>query len=175
MIPRVQGKIAAAFAGKSITAPRMSFSEYNAGCEMDVSGGVAEADLLGIFGREGVFAATAWPLKCGSSGCGSNFLVAAYDLYRNYDGNSAVVGDTAILATTSESKMASVYGFASSSNANAVDVVAINKNSSAQSVTITIANAPALKTATLYRLAGATAAVAAVGGTPPTVSCSGGT
>jgi len=122
-----------------------------------------------------VFAATAWPLQCSSTGCGSNFLVAAYDLYRNYDANGAVVGDTAILATTSESKMTSVYAFASSTNANAIDVVAINKNASAQSVSITIANAPALTTAKLYRLSGTTPAVAAVTGTPPTVSCSGGT
>jgi len=175
MIPRVQRKIAAAFSGKNIAAPSISFSEYNAGCEMAISGGVAEADLLGIFGRECVFAATAWPLQCTSSGCGNNFLVAAYDLYRNYDGNGAVVGDTAILATTSESKLTSVYAFASSNNANAVDVVAVNKNSSAQSVIITIADAPALTTATLYRLAGSTAAVVAVGGTAPAVSCSGGT
>lgn len=175
MIPKLQKKIAAAYAGTGIAAPELSFSEYNAGCETAISGGVAQADLLGIFGREGVFAATAWPLKCGSSGCGSNFLVAAYDLYRNYDANGAVVGDTAILASTSESKMTSVYAFTSSTNANAVDVVAINKNSSAQSVTITIANAPALTTATLYRLAGTTPTVAPVTGTAPAISCSSGT
>ena len=175
MIPKLQRKIAAAYAGTGITAPGISFSEYNAGCETAISGGVAQADLLGIFGREGVFAATAWPLKCDTSGCGSNFLVAAYDLYRNYDANGAVVGDTAILATTSESKMTSVYAFSSSANANSVDVVAINKNASAQSVTIVIANAPALTTATLYRLAGTSPAVAPVAGTAPVVSCSGGT
>ncbi len=175
MIPKLQRKIAAAYAGTGFTTPAISFSEYNAGCETKISGGVAQADLLGIFGREGVFAATAWPLQCGSSGCGTNFLIAAYDLYRNYDANGAVVGDKAILATSSESKMTSVYAFASSSNANAVDVVAINKNSSAQSVTITIANAPALTTASLYRLSGTTAAVAPVTGTAPAISCSGGT
>ncbi len=174
-IPRLQRKIAAAYSGSSFAAPGLSFSEYNAGCEKAISGGVAEADLLGIFGREGVFAATAWPLQCSSGSCGTNFLVAAYDLYRNFDGNGTTVGDTAVLATTSEPKMTSVYAFSNSSNANEVHIVAINKNSSAQSVSITITNAPALSTATLYRLAGTTAAVAPVTGTPPAVSCSGGT
>ena len=175
MIPRLQRKVATAYTGKSTPAPGISFSEYNAGCEMAISGGVAQADLLGIFGREGVFAATAWPLQCNDSGCGTNFLVAAFNLYRNYDGNGAVVGDLAVSASTSESKLTSVYGFANSSNPNVVDIVAINKNATAQSVTIRIANAPALTSVGLYRLAGTSAAVAAVTAAVPTISCSGGT
>ncbi len=65
VIPRLFRKIAAAYAGTSAPLPDLSFSEYNPGCETAISGGVAEADLLGIFGREGVFAATAWPLQGG--------------------------------------------------------------------------------------------------------------
>jgi hypothetical protein len=175
MIPRVQRKIATAFSGKSVTAPNLSFSEYNAGCEMAISGGVAEADLLGIFGREGVFAATAWPLKCPSGGsCGSNFLVAAFDLYRNYDGNGSVVGDTAVLASTSDDKNSSVYAFAHADNTAALDIVAINKETRSGTVTITIAQSPLLQSAKLYNLVAGSAAVVAVSGTPSTVSCSGG-
>jgi mannan endo-1,4-beta-mannosidase len=171
MIPRLQRKIAAVYSDASLPVPGVSFSEYNAGCETSIAGGVAEADLLGIFGREGVFATTAWPLQSLTS----NFLLAAFDLFRNYDGGGAVVGDLAVQANTSDSKSTSVYAFAHSDAAAALDVVAINKKTTAQTVTIQIANAPTLSSATLYQLAGKTAAVAAASGTAPTLSCAGGT
>jgi len=125
-------------------------------------GGVAQADLLGVFGREGVFAARvadAFPTT-------ANFLVAAFDLFRNYDGNGAVVGDSgAYWPTASNYKTTSVYAFAHSDVTAGIEVVAINKNTSAQSVTISACGAPVLTSATLYQLAGNTAAVARVGGT----------
>jgi len=168
VIPRLQKKIAAAYSGQA-TMPGLSFSEYNAGCETDLAGGIAEADLLGIFGREGVFAATAWPLKNPDDA----FLLAAYDLYRNYDGSGSVVGDTAVLATTSDTRTTSVYAFADSGDDSRLDIVAINKNPGAQSVTINIAHAPTLSTVSLYQLAGSRSKVAAVSSGNPAVTCSG--
>ena len=170
VIPRLFKKIAAAYAGSSATLPGLSFSEYNPGCETAISGGVAEADLLGIFGREGVFAATAWPLQ-GPTG---NYLVAAYDLYRNYDGKGSVVGDTTVLATTTDDKNTSVYAFAHSDDASSVEVVAINKHTAAQAVTIQIASAPAFQSATLYNLVPGKPAVTAATGSAPTVTCASG-
>ena len=94
----------------STTAPGLSFSEYDPGCETVIQGGIAEADLLGVFGREGVYSATAWPLKSiASGGKLTSYLVAAYDLYRNYDGQGAVVGDTTTYAQTSDVDSTSVY------------------------------------------------------------------
>ena len=171
MIPRLQKKIAAVYSDASLPVPGVSFSEYDAGCETTIGGGVAEADLLGIFGREGVFAATAWPLQS----LAGNFLLAGFDLFRNYDGNGAAVGDVAVQANTSDNKSTSVYAFTHSDAAAAVDVVAINKKTTAQTVTIQFASAPALSSATLYQLAGKTAAVAGVTGAAPAVSCAGGT
>jgi hypothetical protein len=166
MIPRLLGKIAAAYPGGS-TAPGLSFSEYNAGCELSIGGGVAQADLLGVFGREGAFAATAWPLESTSA----NFLIAAFDLYRNYDGNGAVVGDTAVMATTSEVRATSVYAFTHSDGSPGAEIVAINKQASPQSVSLQISNVPALASATLFQLAGSNAVVAKALGSPPTPVC----
>jgi Glycoside hydrolase family 44 len=170
MIPRLQKKIASAYPAGGTAAPGLAFSEYNPGCETSIGGGLAQADLLGVFGREGVFAATAWPMHSTTA----NFLVAAFDLFRNYDGNGAVVGDLAVLANSSDYKNISVYAFAHSDATAGIEVVAVNKNASAQSVTIQLAGGPALTSATLYQLAGKTAAVARVGGTAPAVSCAGG-
>jgi hypothetical protein len=174
MIPRLLAKIASAYAGKSTAAPGLSFSEYDVGCEAVIQGGVAEADLLGVFGREGVFAATAWPLKSITSGGKlTNYLVAAYDLYRNYDGHGSVVGDTAAYAQTSDVESTSVYAFMHSGDPTAVELVAINKYNLAQAATIRIASSPALKDATVYQLGGGNVGVVAAGGAPA-VSCGAG-
>ena len=171
MIPRLQKKISAAYPAGGVAAPGLAFSEYNPGCETTIGGGVAEADLLGVFGREGTYAATAWPLQSITS----NFLVAAFDLYRNYDGNGAIVGDLAVQANTTDAQTTSVYAFAHSDGSAGIELVAINKKASVQSVTVQIASAASLTGATLYQLAGKTAAVAKVSGTAPTPSCAAGT
>jgi hypothetical protein len=169
-IPRLFKKIAAVYAGASVTPPALSFSEYNPGCELAISGGVAEADLLGIFGREGVFAAMAWPLQTETG----NYLLAAYDLYRNYDGGGAVVGDTTVYAVTSDAKDTSVYAFAHATDATKLEIVAINKLSSAKPVSVSIASSPAFTSASAYSLVGGTAAVKPAGGPAPQVNCASG-
>jgi Glycoside hydrolase family 44 len=170
VIPRLFKKMAAAYSGQATPLPGLSFSEYNPGCETAISGGVAEADLLGIFGREGAFAAMAWPLQ-GASG---NYLVAAYDLYRNYDGAGSVVGDTAVRSTTTDTRNTSVYAFTHADDAASVEVVAVNKQGTAQAVTLQIASSPSFHTATLYNLVPGNAAVTAATGSAPSVTCASG-
>jgi hypothetical protein len=167
VIPRLFKKMAAAYSGKTTPIPGLSFSEYNPGCEDAISGGVAEADLLGIFGREGVFAATAWPLK----GPMGNYLVAAFALYRDYDGMGSVVGDIALRATTTDAKNTSVYAFTHSDDVNELELVAINKQAMAEPVTIQIGSSPGFMTATAYNLVGGNPGVTAATGTAPTVAC----
>ena len=94
-------------------SPGFSISEYNFGCETTIAGGVAEADGLGIFGREGLYASTVWPLQSLTG----NYLPPAFDLYRNYDGNGSTVGDLAAAATTSDAVNTSVYAFTHTGNA----------------------------------------------------------
>lgn len=171
MIPRLLEKIVTAYPSGGPQAPGLSFSEYNSGCETEIAGAVTEADDLGVFGREGVFAATAMPVQA----LANNYLVAAFDLYRNYDGNGAVVGDTSVTATTSDLSDTSVYAFTHSNDPSAVEVVAINKTSSAVPTSLSIASAPQLSTATLYDIVNGSAAVVPVGGVPPVVSCVSGT
>jgi hypothetical protein len=181
MIPRLQSHIAADYAGTGATAPGLSFSEYDPGCEASIVGGVAEADLLGIFGREGVYAATAWPLKSVTTGTAPaltlvNYVVAAFDLYRNYDGHGATVGDTTVYAQTSDVETSSVYAFTHSTDPTRMEVVAINKTASAMPVTVQIGASPSLTTATAYQLVSASAigvTAVAAGATQPAVSCSG--
>jgi hypothetical protein len=172
VIPRLLGKIASAYPAGGTAAPELSFSEYNSGCETVIAGGVAEADNLGIFGREGVFSATSWPLQASAT---TNYLVAAFDAYRNYDGNGAVVGDTSVSALTSNTEGTSVYAFAHSTLPAALDLVILNKATASTTVSIVIDHAPALSTVAAYNLVDGSPAVVAVTGAAPTVTCSGGT
>jgi hypothetical protein len=172
IVPRLQRKISAAYPATGTAPPALSFSEYNSGCETTIAGALAEADNLGIFGREGVFAAAAMLLTEPAF----NYLLAAFDLYRNYDGNGSVVGDTAVLATTTNVDQSSVYAFTHSSDASAMEVVAINKTTGTLVAELTIAHAPNLRTASLYNIVDGFAGVAAPRETPaPAVSCASGT
>ena len=77
-------KIAAQYPGT-----RLAITEYNYGGGEHISGAIAQADVLGIFGREQVFAAALWDL-----GGGSRFIDAAFAAYCNYDGALGRFGDT---------------------------------------------------------------------------------
>ena len=65
-----------------------------------ISGAIAQADVLGIFGREGLFAATLWRLTANNS-----FIYGGFEMFRNYDGANGSFGDTSIRATNSDSSM----------------------------------------------------------------------
>ncbi len=55
LIPRLKGWVNTYYPGTKI-----GLTEYNWGAEGDINGATAQADLLGIFGREGLDLATRW-------------------------------------------------------------------------------------------------------------------
>ncbi len=65
LIPREQAKMTAAANtyGAAYAPNKLSISEYDYGGGDDISGGIAEADVLGVFGSHGVFSAALWPLS----------------------------------------------------------------------------------------------------------------
>lgn len=148
LIPRLQKKIADHYPGT-----RISISEYNYGAGGDISGGIAEADVLGIFGREDVFAAAAWLLSQSN-----DYLFAGFAMYRNYDGEGGTFGDTSIDAQNSATDNTSVYASVSSKGGAGVVVVAINKGTAAVTAGITIKHSAELKGADVYTLTSAAAA-----------------
>jgi hypothetical protein len=145
LIPRLMKKIADHYPGT-----KLSVSEYNYGAGGDISGGIAQADVLGIFGRDGVFAANVWLL-----GGPSDFLFAAFAMYRNFDGNGAVFGDTSVSASTSAIDQSSVYASVASSDSNNVIVVAINKQPAPLRAGIALRHTTSLSAADVYVLTSA--------------------
>src|SRR5262249_38935497 len=71
LIPRLFDKIAASDPGT-----KLAITEYNYGGGSHICGAIAEADVLGVFGREGVFAAAEWPLASDESFIGAAVAVA---------------------------------------------------------------------------------------------------
>jgi hypothetical protein len=127
LIPRLKAQIAAHYPGTKI-----AFSEYYYGRGGDISGGIAQADVLGIFGREGVFAAMLWPQVNvwappwrGDGSRAYAYLFGAFKMYRNYDGAGGRFGDVGLSVTNSNMINSSVY--ASQDSSGRFVVVAINK------------------------------------------------
>ncbi|MFN8195440.1 MAG: glycoside hydrolase family 44 protein [Nocardioidaceae bacterium] len=104
---------------------KTAITEYNWGGLESMNGALAQADVLGIFGREGLDLATLWgPTKA------SDPWAFAFRIYRNYDGASAKFGDTSVKATSSAQGRLAAYAATRSSD-GALTVVVINKTGSA--------------------------------------------
>jgi hypothetical protein len=129
LLPWISSRIDEHYPGTAI-----GFTEYNYGAAAHISGAIAEADVLGIFGREGVALATFWPLT------GDNSMVyAAIRAYRSYDGASGQFGDTSVQAASSDIAAATVYASIDEADPARMVIVAINKSTEPLDAAITMA------------------------------------
>ncbi|MBN1891351.1 MAG: hypothetical protein JW780_01100 [Clostridiales bacterium] len=118
LIPWIRDKIDREYPGT-----KLAISEYYFGGSKHISGAIAQADFLGIVGREGVFEATLWPM----SDMKDSYTAAAFDMYLDYDGRGAHFGDISVPATTSNIEETSVYAALDSSDPDRLVIMAINK------------------------------------------------
>ena len=147
LIPALRTKIAAQNPGTKI-----AFTEYDHGGAEDITGAVAQADTLGIFGREGVYAATFWSLNNNVA----SFVRGAFRSFRNYDGAGGAFGDTSFQAISSDESKASVYASLDAGKPGRVVVVITNKTPGALDLQVQLKHTQALTTAQVYRLTAAT-------------------
>jgi len=110
---------------KRYPGTELAMTEYNYGGTTHISGALAQLDVLGVLGREGVLLATYW-----GSGAAVDplppYIAAAFALFRNYDGKGGTFGDTAVTASVASADSASV--FAATGPGGALTVLAINKH-----------------------------------------------
>jgi hypothetical protein len=150
LLPRLQEKIAAHYPGTLLAV-----TEYNYGGGGDISGGLAQADVLGIFGREGVFAAALWDLQASSP-----FTDAAFTLFRNFDGAGRAFGDVSVAASTSHVADTSVYASVDEGSDGRMVLIVLNKNGSRTvRAAITLRHSRALGNARGFRLTARSAAL----------------
>jgi fibronectin type 3 domain-containing protein len=145
LLGRLQTKINSEFPGTKI-----SISEYESGGWNHIAGTIAQADNLGIFGAQGIFAANFWPPNGTYS-----YALAGFRAFRDFDGAGANFGDTSLQSTSSNVANVMVYASTDSANAGRTVFVAINRSATAQVVAI---NGQSLSgTAKLYQVTAATA------------------
>jgi hypothetical protein len=142
LLPRVQRDIDDFNPGTKI-----AITEYNYGAGNHSSGGIAQADVLGILGREGVFAAAWWDV-----GNGSSYVNAAFNMYRNYDGTGGKFGDTSVQATTSNITNSAVYASVDADNPNRMVLVAINRTNQPLDTAIAVGDDNRFVLAQVYKL-----------------------
>jgi len=150
LLPRLKEKI-----DKHYPGTKVAMTEYYYGGGDHISGGIAQADVLGILGREGLFAAALWHL----GRTNDRFIHAAYAMYRNYDGKDGAFGDTGLGVTGGDPARASLY--ASVDAQKRTVLVAINKTGAPLPLKVDLKDLPKAKTAAVYRLSAADAKPAA--------------
>jgi hypothetical protein len=147
---------------------KTAITEYNWGGQEHINGALTQADILGIFGREGLDLGTLWgPPNTTTEIPG----LMAFEMYRNYDGKNSKFGDTALASTSLDQSQLAVYGARRSSDGS-LTIVVLNKTYGDLMSTLSIANfTPTASTAQpfLYSNANLNAIVAqsAVNLTPP--------
>lgn len=116
LIPKIKADI-----DKYYPGTKLAFTEFDYGGKNHISGGIALTDVLGIFGKYGIYFATRW----GDSG---DYIAAAYNIYLNYDGKGSKYGNTNVKAVSSDSANMPVYASINGSNDSNLHLILINRN-----------------------------------------------
>jgi hypothetical protein len=105
---------------------KLSFSEYNFGGGDNISGGIAEADVLGVFGEQGVYMACLKPDLSDFS-----YQKSGINIYTNYDGEGSSYGNISVYSDNGGDTMSSAYASVMDGNDGDLKAIIINKNYSA--------------------------------------------
>ena len=145
ILGRLQAKINAEF-----PSMKLSITEYECGGWNHIAGTVAQADTLGVFGNEGVFASNLWP-----PGGTYDYALAGFRAFRDFDGAGANFGDISVKSTSSDVSSVMLYASQDTTAAGRVVFVAINRTNTPQ--TTAINGLPLSGTAHIYQMTSASA------------------
>jgi glycosyl hydrolase family 44 len=147
LIPRLRSWVNTYYPGTSIAV-----TEYNWGAENHINGATTQADVLGIFGREGLDAAARWTTPASTTP-----TYKAIKMYRNYDGNRSAFGDTSVTATVPDPNSVAAFA-AQRSTDGALTIMVVNKVLSGTTpATINVAHFADRGTAQVWQLTSANA------------------
>jgi hypothetical protein len=150
LVPRLREWIDAYYPGTKI-----AITEYNWGGLESLNGALAQADVLGIFGREGVDLATLFDTEYSSGAFTPSSPAAfAFRIYRSYDGRGGAFGETSVAAASSAPEQVSVYAAQRDAD-GALTIVLINKTGAAIDQAVALAGAATGVAARVFRYDGA--------------------
>ncbi|HNO32013.1 MAG TPA: hypothetical protein PKI78_09525, partial [Anaerolineales bacterium] len=140
LIPRMRNWVNTYYPGT-----KLAITEYNFGGLEHINGALTQAEVLGVFGREGLDLATLWNYPNPSSDplgyIHFEDLPGAYAfrMYRNYDGIGGKFGDTSVSASGYDPAQVSIFAAERSAD-GALTIMAINKTAGSVSSTIALQN-----------------------------------
>ncbi|MEO7795100.1 MAG: glycoside hydrolase family 44 protein [Thermoanaerobaculia bacterium] len=126
LIPRLRAWIDTHCAGT-----RIALTEYSWGADAAPSGALAQAEILAIFGREGVDLATRWVVP--ASGTKTE---EAFKLFLNYDGAGANAFGDRVRAQSSDA--AQVGAFAIRGHSDELVLLLFNKGTAEREIQVTV-------------------------------------
>ncbi|MCW1891878.1 MAG: glycoside hydrolase family 44 protein [Candidatus Uhrbacteria bacterium] len=138
---------------------KIAITEYEHGGDNHVAGAIAQADVLGIFGSQGVFAGTWWP-PYGTY----PYTVGAFRAYRGFDGGSANFGDVSLQASSSDIEDVSAYASTDSQKSGRTVFVVINRSTATKKVALSGQSLSG--TASIYRITASSGASQIKAGKP---------
>jgi Glycoside hydrolase family 44 len=153
LIPRMRGWVAAEYPGT-----KLAITEYNFGGLESLNGALTQADVLGIFGREGLDLATLW-----APGASNEPWAYAFRMFRDYDGSGATFATTCVRARSFDaSQPGRVNGgqdrlsiYATQRSNGTLTVMLINKTGKALSSGLTLKGFTPGSAAQVWRYSGA--------------------
>ena len=144
LIPRMQGWVAANYPGT-----KLAITEYNWGALDHINGPLAQADVLGIFGREGLDLATLWAPPNPDQPA-----AFAFRIFRNYDGVGGTFGNSSVHAASANQDQLSIYAARRTAD-GALTLIVINKTSGALTSSISLSDFDSSASAQVYRYSAA--------------------
>jgi Glycoside hydrolase family 44 len=132
---------------------KLALTEYNWGGLEHINGALAQADILGIFGREGLDLAALWNYPDKALGYDRfETLPGAYAfrIYRNYDGAGGKFGDVSVSSSSSDESQLSVYAAERNSD-KALTIVVINKTDKTLKANLALSGFAAKGSTEVYR------------------------
>lgn len=152
LIPRLHAWIDQYYPGT-----RLAIDEWNWGADKTMNGALAIADVLGIYGREGLDMAAYWTSPPpGSPGA------RAFAMYTNYDGQGHSFGDASLADTSSAPDYVSSYASRDSATGDVL-IIAVNKTTDRALPTTIELDAPRTGRARIFRYAPGDAAITDAG------------
>jgi uncharacterized protein (TIGR03437 family) len=128
LVPRMQQWVTQNYSGTNL-----AITEYSWGALDSITGAIAQADILGIFGAYGLDLGTLW-----GAPATTDPGAFAFQIFLNYDGNGSQFGGTGVSATSSDPDTLAIY--AAQRVDSALTVLVLNKTTSDIGDSISLAN-----------------------------------
>lgn len=136
---------------------KLALTEYNWGGLEHINGALAQADILGLFGREGLDFAALWNYPDATLGYDQFEALPgafAFRIYRNYDGNGGKFGDASVAASSADQSQLAIYAAHRTSDW-ALTLVVINKTGGALTGDVALSGFAPAAAAQVYRYSAA--------------------